>query len=107
MNLLSEILKFEKLAEYNEEITVSDIRLWNTLMYIAYEIGKVKYGLSNAQLRMKSKLSKHLIEQGRERLKDLGLIDFKVLDGHRTVLYEIKSCDSLFSIKESRHNMYG
>lgn len=92
MNYLSEILAFNKLVEYNPTITRSDICLWHALMSTADSLGWPKeFNISISTIMLKSRLSRNSIYNSRNRLKQLGLINFKKNDGYQSATYQMKS----------------
>lgn len=95
MNYLSEILAFNKLVEYNPTITRSDICLWHALMSIANYFGWAKeFSVSISTIMLKSRLSRNSIYNSRNRLKQLGLIDFKKNGGSQSATYKMKTIAS-------------
>lgn len=96
MNYLKEILTFENWIEYNSGINKSDIRLWYTLMCIANKFAWKEFTISISVLIFKSKLSKSDIYRARNKLKQLGLIDFKERKGNQCTIYKVNSIVSLF-----------
>ena len=95
MNYLSEILAFNKLVEYNPTITKSDICLWYALMSIANYFGWAKeFSVSISTIMLKSRLSRNSIYDSRNRLKQLGLIDFKKNGGSQSATYKMKTLAS-------------
>lgn len=96
MNYLKEILTFENWLDYNSTINKSDIRLWYTLMYTANRFNWKEFSISISSLIFKSKLSKSDIYRSRNKLKQLGLIDFKEKNGNQCSVYKINSCVDLF-----------
>lgn len=96
MNYLKEILTFENWIEYNSGINKSDIRLWYTLVHTANRFAWKEFTISISALIFKSKLSKSDIYRSRNKLKQLGLIDFKERSGNQCAIYKINSVVSLF-----------
>ena len=96
MNYLKEILTFENWLDYNSTINKSDIRLWYTLMYTANRFNWKEFSISISSLIFKSKLSKSDIYRSRNKLKQVGLIDFKEKKGNQCTVYKINSCVDVF-----------
>lgn len=96
MNYLKEIIAFENWLEYNSTINKSDIRLWYTLLHTANRFNWEEFTMPISTLVFKSKLSKSDIYRARNKLKQLGLIDFKERSGSQCAIYKMKSCISLF-----------
>lgn len=96
MNYLKEIIAFENWLEYNSTINKSDIRLWYTLLHTANRFNWEEFTMPISTLIFKSKLSKSDIYRARNKLKQLGLIDFKERSGSQCAIYKMKSCISLF-----------
>lgn len=96
MNYLKEIIAFENWLEYNSTINKSDIRLWYTLLHAANRFNWEEFTMPISTLVFKSKLSKSDIYRARNKLKQLGLIDFKERSGSQCAIYKMKSCISLF-----------
>ena len=96
MNYLKEILTFENWIEYNSGINKSDIRLWYTLMHTANRFAWKEFTISISALIFKSKLSKSDIYRARNKLKQLGIIDFKERSGNQCTIYKMNSVMSLF-----------
>ncbi len=96
MNYLKEILAFENWLEYNSTINKSDIRLWYTLLHTANRFNWEEFTMPISTLIFKSKLSKSDIYRARNKLKQLGLIDFKERSGSQCAIYKMKSCIFLF-----------
>lgn len=96
MNYLKEILTFENWLDYNSTISKSDIRLWYTLMYTANRFNWKEFSISISSLIFKSKLSKSDIYRSRNKLKQVGLIDFKERKGNQCTVYKINSCVDVF-----------
>ena len=96
MNYLKEILTFENWLDYNSTINKSDIRLWYTLMYTANRFNWKEFSISISSLIFKSKLSKSDIYRSRNKLKQVGLIDFKEKKGNQCTVDKINSCVDVF-----------
>lgn len=96
LNYLKEILTFENWIEYNSGINKSDIRLWYTLMHTANRFAWKEFTISISVLIFKSKLSKSDIYRARNKLKQLGLIDFKERSGNQCTIYKMNSVVSQF-----------
>ena len=96
LNYLKEILTFENWIECNSGINKSDIRLWYTLMHTANRFAWKEFTISISVLIFKSKLSKSDIYRARNKLKQLGLIDFKERSGNQCTLYKMNSVVSQF-----------
>ena len=96
LNYLKEILTFENWLDYNSTINKSDIRLWYTLMYTANRFNWKEFSISISSLIFKSKLSKSDIYRSRNKLKQVGLIDFKEKKGNQCTVYKINSCVDVF-----------
>ena len=103
MNYLKEILTFENWIEYNSGINKSDIRLWYTLMHTANRFAWKEFTISISTLIFKSKLSKSDIYRSRNKLKQLGLIDFKERSGNQCTVYKINSVVSLFGTQNETY----
>lgn len=103
MNYLKEILTFENWLDYNSTINKSDIRLWYTLMYTANRFNWKEFGISISSLIFKSKLSKSDIYRSRNKLKQIGLIDFKEKKGNQCAIYKMNSCVEVFGTQNGTH----
>ena len=99
MNYLKEILAFENWLEYSSSINKSDIRLWYTLLHAANRFNWEEFTISISTLIFKSKLSRSDIYRARNKLKQLGLIDFKERPKNQCTIYKFNSCVSLFGMK--------
>lgn len=99
MNYLKEILAFENWLEYSSSINKSDIRLWYTLLHAANRFNWEEFTISISTLIFKSKLSRSDIYRARNKLKQLGLIDFKERAKNQCTIYKFNSCVSLFGTK--------
>lgn len=99
MNYLKEILAFENWLEYSSSINKSDIRLWYTLLHAANRFNWEEFTISISTLIFKSKLSRSDIYRARNKLKQLGLIDFKERPKNQCTIYKFNSCVSLFGTK--------
>ena len=96
MNYLSEVQAFQNWIEYNSSINKSDICLWYTLMYIAYKFNWQEFTVPIAVLIQKSKLNKDSLYRSRNKLKQLGLIDFKERGGNQATIYRMNSVISVY-----------
>ena len=103
LNYLKEILTFENWLDYNSTINKSDIRLWYTLMYTANRFNWKEFGISISSLIFKSKLSKSDIYRSRNKLKQIGLIDFKEKKGNQCAIYKMNSCVEVFGTQNGTH----
>ena len=107
MNYLKEILTFENWLDYNSEINKSDIRLWYTLMFTANRFNWKEFSIPISALMFKSKLSKNDVYRSRNKLKQMGLIDFKERSGNQCAIYKINSCISVFETQAGTQNDIG
>lgn len=107
MNYLKEILTFENWLDYNSEINKSDIRLWYTLMFTANRFNWKEFSIPISALMFKSKLSKNDVYRARNKLKQIGLIDFKERSGNQCAIYKINSCISVFETQAGTQNDIG
>lgn len=96
MNYLKEILAFENWAEYNSQINKSDICLWYTLMNIANRFEWAEFTVPISKIILKSKLNKAAIYRSRNKLKQLGIIDFKERSGNQCAIYKMNSVASIY-----------
>jgi hypothetical protein len=107
MNYLKEILTFENWLDYNSEINKSDIRLWYTLMFTANRFNWKEFSIPISALMFKSKLSKNDVYRSRNKLKQMGLIDFKERSGNQCAIYKINSFISVFETQADTQNDIG
>ena len=107
MNYLKEILTFENWLDYNSAINKSDIRLWYTLMFTANRFNWKEFSIPISALMFKSKLSKNDVYRSRNKLKQMGLIDFKERNGNQCAIYKINSCISVFETQAGTQNDIG
>jgi hypothetical protein len=96
LNYLKEILTFENWVEYNSAVNKSDIRLWYTLMHLANRFNWKEFTIPIATLIFKSKLSKSDIYRARNKLKQLGFLEFTENGKNKSTSYKMKSTVSQF-----------
>lgn len=88
MNYLKEILNFEKLQELNQ-VSPGQARLWYVLMYVNNLAGwKDWFTVASSTLEFRSGLSRQGVIKSRDRLKQLGYIDFKT-NGRKATAYHM------------------
>ena len=96
MNYLKEILAFQNWIEYNSNINKSDVCLWHALMNIANKFYWKEFTIPITLLMQKSKLNKDSIYRSRNKLKQMGLIDFKERGGNQATIYRMNSVISVY-----------
>jgi len=91
VNYIKEINAFYDWLETNQ-LSQSDIVLWHALMHINNKSGwKAQFTVAISVLEVKTGLTRRTIERARNRLYQVGLIDWKSRKGNRASLYELKS----------------
>jgi len=91
MNYISEIKAFYDWLELNQ-IDATHISLWHSLMYIANKTGwQQEFTVPMSTLELKTGLKRGAIYNARNKLKQLGLIDFKERGGNQCSVYMLKS----------------
>ncbi len=93
MNYLHEIIAFDEMIGL-KPLSSGQIALWYALMAICNKLSWQEwFAVSSQVLETKSGLSKRGVVYARNRLKELGMIDFRVRDKKPT-LYRIIPCSS-------------
>ena len=105
MNYLKEILAFENWKRYNSTITKSDICLWYTLIAMANRFNWEEFNVPILTLLSESRLTKNDLYKSRNKLKQLGLIDFKERGGNKSTIYKVYSIVSLYGKQIDTQNM--
>ena len=91
MNYLLEIRAFDDSLETNS-LNSNDIALWFAIMNVANKTGwKSEFSVAAIVLFSKSGLKKDPFYNSRNKLKNLGYIDFKERKGNQATVYIIKS----------------
>ena len=102
MNYLKEILAFENWKDYNSEINQSDICLWYALMSMANRFNWEEFNVPISTLIFKSRLNQSTVYRSRNKLKQLGLIDFKERSGNQSAIYKINSVSEIYESQNDR-----
>jgi DnaD/phage-associated family protein len=103
MNYLKEINAFYDWLETNS-ISDSSIVLWHALMHINNKTGWVtEFAVTISTLETKTGLRKSAIMRARQRLQQMGRIDFRSRNGQMSALYKI----IYFDTEESTQNNCG
>ena len=105
MNYLKEILAFNNWKRYNSTINKSDICLWHALMAMANRFNWEEFNAPILTLLSESSLTKNELYKSRNKLKQLGLIDFKERGGNKTTIYKVYSIVSLYGKQLDTQNM--
>ncbi len=105
MNYLAEILAFNNWKRYNSTINKSDICLWHALMAMANRFNWEEFNVPILTLLLESSLTKNELYKSRNKLKQLGLIDFKERGGNKSTIYKVYSIMSLYGKQIGTQNM--
>ena len=105
MNYLAEILAFNNWKRYNSTINKSDICLWHALMAMANRFNWEEFNVPILTLLSESSLTKNELYKSRNKLKQLGLIDFKERSGNKSTIYKVYSIVSLYGKQIDTQNM--
>ena len=105
MNYLAEILAFNNWKRYNSTINKSDICLWHALMAMANRFSWEEFNAPILTLLSESSLTKNELYKSRNKLKQLGLIDFKERGGNKSTIYKVYSIVSLYGKQIDTQNM--
>ncbi len=105
MNYLKEILAFNNWKRYNSTINKSDICLWHALMAMANRFNWEEFNAPILTLLSESSLTKNELYKSRNKLKQLGLIDFKERSGNKSTIYKVYSIVSLYGKQIDTQNM--
>ena len=100
MNYLKEILAFENWKDYNSEINQSDVCLWYALMSMANRFNWEKFNVPISMLSFKSRLNKSAIYRSRNKLKQMGLIDFEERSGNQSTIYKVNAISEIYNIQK-------
>ena len=88
MSYITDIFAFQDWIEYDSSITPNEIALWYALVRIFNKLGNPEeLSIPISTLIPKCKLSRNSIYKSRNRLKQLGLIDFKDRKGNQSSVY--------------------
>ena len=91
MNYISEIKAFYDWLELNE-VEASHISVWHGLMHIANKTGwRQEFTVPMSTLELKTGLKRGAIYKARNKLKQLGLIDYRERSGNQCSAYRITS----------------
>lgn len=101
MNYLAEILAFNNWIECNSQINKSEICLWHSLMHIANGFAWSEFTVPISKLILQSKLNKDAIYRARNKLKQLGFIDFKERGGNQYAVYKMNSVVSQYGTQNA------
>jgi predicted transcriptional regulator len=96
LNYLAEILAFNNWIEFNSNINKSDVCLWHALMAMANRFGWKEFNVPISVLTLKSKLNRSSIYRSRNKLKQLGLIEFTERSGNQCSVYKINSITKIY-----------
>lgn len=89
MSYITDIFAFQDWIEYESSITPNEIALWYALVRIFNKLGNPEeLSIPISTLIPKCKLSRNSIYKSRNRLKQLGLIDFKDRKGNQSSVYK-------------------
>ena len=89
MSYITDIFAFQDWIEYESSITPNEIVLWYALVRIFNKLGNPEeLSIPISTLIPKCKLSRNSIYKSRNRLKQLGLIDFKDRKGNQSSVYK-------------------
>ncbi len=100
MNYLKEILAFENWKRFNSAINKSDICLWYALMSIANRFNWKEFNIPISELMLSSRLNKSAIYRSRNKLKQMGLIDFKERSGNQSTIYKVNSVSEIYGTQK-------
>lgn len=93
MDYIKEIKAFYTLAELNL-LSTGQIALWHALMHINNKcFWQPWFTVPNAKLQLLTGLSRQAILKNRNKLKQIGVLDFKE-NGTRATRYMLKSCQA-------------
>lgn len=91
MNYIAEIRAFYDWLEMNE-VEASHISLWHGLMHIANKVRwQQDFTVPMSTLEFKTGLKRSSIYRARNKLKQLGLIDFRERSGSQASVYTVFS----------------
>lgn len=96
MNYIAEIKAFYDWLETNS-LNDSAISLWHALMHVANKTGwQQEFTVAISTLEIKTGLNKKTIERARNKLQQMGRIDWKKRGGNQSAVYEMLSlCDTM------------
>ena len=104
MNYLKEILAFENWKDYNSQINQSDVCLWYTLIFMANRFNWEEFNVPISTLIFKSRMNQSAVYRSRNKLKQLGLIDFKERSGNQSAIYKINSVNEIYESQNERQD---
>lgn len=94
MNYIKETKAFYDWLELNS-ISTSSIALWHALMHMNNKAGWInEFAVARSVLEMKTGLKKDALYNARNKLKQLGRIDFKERKGNKATIYIIVPFES-------------
>ena len=102
MNYLKEILAFENWKDYNSQINQSDVCLWYTLIFMANRFNWEEFNVPISTLIVKSRMNQSAVYRSRNKLKQLGLIDFKERSGNQSAIYKINSVSEIYESQNDK-----
>lgn len=89
MNYVKEMNAFYDWLETNT-VSTSAIALWHALMHINNKAGwTAEFAVAVSVLEVKSGLKRSTINTARQRLQQLGRIDFRSRNGQQSAIYRI------------------